>query len=88
VVVWFRTSESVVEGKEYISDVAVRSSYGSAHYESGLFRIWRRSGVQLLRSAKAPHLTKVTRISITLKTYTVEPMACNGVYPVLTIGLV
>jgi hypothetical protein len=88
VVVWFKTSESVVKGKEYISNVAVRRSYGSGHYESGLFRIWRRSGVQLLCSAKAPHLTKVMKISITLKTYGVELMACNGVYLVLSIGLV
>jgi hypothetical protein len=53
-----------------------------------VFRIWRRSGVQLLRSAKASHLTKLTRISITLKKYGVEPMAYNGVYLVLCIGLV
>jgi predicted ABC-type exoprotein transport system permease subunit len=33
-------------------------------------------------------LTKVTRISITLKTYSVEPMACKGVYQVLCIGMV
>jgi len=31
--------------------------------------------------------TKVTRISITFKIYCVEPMACNGVYLVLYIGL-